>query len=509
MNRLLCVWLPNWPIQRRRHQQTLLESTHILGEKNELERAASELGDEQSESRQLVGKTPILVWGEHRRRGRRVLACCPKARASGVRIGMPIAQASEWCVAKSSQNPMGVLPEVLPHDPGEDLKVLQQLAEKFHHHVSPLVAIETIDKKMWSGYPRHQSESLICEVSGIAHLHGGEAGLLTKITQMLDTLGLAARMAIADHQGTAWAVAHGMTDQIKATLIRSQDHLPPRCTIVPPGQLEAGQLDASQTQAGQSQAKQCQAKAFIEPLCITTLRIDEPTAMSLERLGVETIGQLLKLPRSGLAARLGTLVVKRIQEVLGESDPPLDIHRIPVEHCETWRLEYPTTDQAILQDRITRLMKRIRAGLVTRKRGALRLTCRLNLSIHPPLILQIGLFAPTTDVDHLCGLIFGRLETLHLPDDINSITLSINLTGLIRTTQVTLLDDPLESSPEKAGSSISRLVDSLSSRLGPDRVVRVHLQKDPLPETAYRAIPLAGNLITNKTSVRWKSGSAF
>jgi protein ImuB len=382
-------------------------------------------------------------------------------------------------------NPPQWLPQILPHHPGEDLEILQQLAETFHHRVTPLVAIETIDKKPWVGYPRHQSESLICDISGVSHLYGGEVGLLTSVTQMLASLGLAARMAIADHQATAWAVAHGMTPEMSSELADSQDRLPPRCTIVPTGS-----------------AEQCQTKTFIEPLCVTTLRIDQPTARALDRLGIQTIGQLLKLPRSGLAARLGTPLVRRIAEVLGESDPPLVIHRVPVEHCETWTLEYPTDSQVILQDRIARLMKRIRAGLATRKRGALRMTCRLDLSAHPPLTLEVGLFAPTTDVDHLCELFSSRLESVRLPADVNRLTLSVNLSGPIRSTQISLLGDSsgngsfgnsIAVSQEMAGSSIGHLVDSFSNRLGRDRVVKIHLQKDPLPEAAYRTSPLVGN----------------
>ncbi len=505
MNRLLCIWLPNWPIQRRRHQQ-VLESNLCPEEKNELD-------SKENNTWQLANHAPILIWGEHQRRGRRVLACCPKARSAGVRIGMPVAQASELCVNtvnklcpgnqgvdKQTEDPQvdphSVLPRVLSHDAGEDLEALQQLAEKFHHQISPLVAIETIDKKPWSGYPRHQSESLMCEISGIAHLYGGEAELLTSVTQMLDSMGLAARMAIADHQATAWAVAHGMTDQIRKTVTRSQDPLPPRCTIVPT-QVAGGTPDSSPA-FRQNSVKGHIAKAFIEPLCVTALRIDETTAMSLDRLGIATIGQLLKLPRSGLASRLGTSLVQRLQEVLGELDSPLVVHRVPVEHRETWKLQYPTSDQAILQDRIARLMKKIRAGLATRQRGALRITCRLDLLVHPPLILQIGLFAPTTDVGHLCGLLSTRLETLRLPADVNCITLTVNLSGPIRTTQISLLGDPLENDHQASRSSIGRLVDSLSNRLGRDQVVKVHLRKDPIPETAYRTIPLAGNPTVNK-----------
>lgn len=398
---------------------------------------------------------------------------------------MPIAQASQLCVAN-----------VLPHDPAEDLEVLQQLAEKFHDHVTPLVSIETIDKKPWAGHPRHQSESLVCDITGVAHLFGGETGLLSSVTKMLGQENLAARMAIADYEAVAWAVAHGMTEAASASIAKqapssATEKLPPRCTIVPTGQSEI----------------------FVQPLCVTTLRIDESTSHTLQRLGIQTIGQLLKLPRSGLAARLGSKLTDRIAALVGEVELPLTVFQVPVEHCETWTLEYPTTDQAILQDRILQLVGRVRAGLAAQQRGALRVKCCLDLAVHPPLTLQIGLFAPTNDVDHLCGLFFTRLETIRLPGDVHRLTLSVTLSGPIRSTQISLLDegsgDQVAASQSMAGSSISRLVDSLSNRLGRDRVVKVQIQKQSLPESAYRKVSLAGNPIAIRRRAIKRRGRAI
>lgn len=412
---------------------------------------------------------------------------------------MPIAQATGLCthaIAQSTIHKPSIAPDghipvnhvpvsritVEQHDPQLDQEGLQKVASIFQDQFTPLVALESLDPKPWSGHPRHQCESLLCDITGIAHLFGGEAGLLHAIDRKLASINLAARTAIADHIGTAWAVAHAMTpsalDQSSKEISRSD--LPPRSFIIPTG------LSA----------------AAVEYLDVTCLRIEQATVDTLARLGIQTVGQLTRLPRSGLASRLGRPLIKRMEQSLGESDEPISVCHLPEDHCESLSLEYATTDQAILIDRIARLIRRIRAGMVTHQLGALRMVCHLDLSAHPPLHLEIGLFAPTIDVDHLSELFAGRIESIRLASEVTRITVAVTLTGPLRSRQISLLDDSSSydsgASGSMGGSSISRLVDSLSGRLGRDRVVGVGLSKDPLPENAFHTTQLAGNLAVVK-----------
>jgi protein ImuB len=125
------------------------------------------------------------------------------------------------------------------------------------------------------------------------------------------------------------------------------------------------------------------------------------------------------------------------------------------------------------------------------------MVCRLDLSIHPPLTLNIGLFAPTIDADHLSGLIINQLESKELPACVDRLTISVTHTGPLRTVQQSLFDVD-RSHSIMSGSDISRLVDSLSCRLGRDSVLGVQLEDDPLPENAFSVQPLAGNSISSR-----------
>lgn len=383
---------------------------------------------------------------------------------------MPIAQAGEMVQknASGSSSP-NLLPGIRQHDRQLDDQTLQQIAARLQQHISPLVAIETLDDKPWAGHPRHQSEALLCDITGVAHLFGGEIGLLKTTNRLLAAEGLSGRMAIADSVGTAWAMSH----YSQATSANAAQGANQYGLLVPPGQ----------------------SQQAIASLPVEALRIGPDTVTTLSRLGIENIGQLLRLPRSGLATRLGSSFVRRIEQAIAEIDEPIGVYRPPAENSATLTLEYSTGDLKILADRIERLTKRVRAGLATRQHGAQRIACRLDLSAHPPLTFEIGLFAPTIDADHLSGLMINRLESMNLPADVERITVWATLSAPLRSVQVSLLDGSIDC---MSGSSLSRLVDSLSNRLGRESVLSVKLEEDPLPENAFSVSPLAGNSRSRK-----------
>ena len=371
---------------------------------------------------------------------------------------MPIAQANELAntlVSKKGSNQ--VLPHVHEHDPHLDQQALQRVADQLQANLCPMVAIEELEKHTWAGRPLHQADSLLCDISGVSHLYDGEAGLLKTARDLLSGMGLVARMSIASNVGAAWAMAH---------------YAKPIETIV----------------------TKAQTQTAVSRLSIKALRISPQTAGTLERLGVHSVAQLLSLPRSGLATRLGRPLIQRIEQLLGEIDEPCNTHRVIADHTQSMELEYPTTDQRILADRIGRLTDKIRDGLAASHRGALRMTCYLTLSDHPPLILEIGMFAPTADREQLVGLLVGRLESCRLKSSVKQITLSVTLSDRLQTAQPSLFSSGsvADSSSLANHSSLPRLINSLSGRLGRDAVLQVLPSDDPLPEKAFRLSPLTG-----------------
>src|SRR3954447_17413842 len=124
-----------------------------------------------------------------------------------------------------------------PADPADDAALVERLS-KWSGRWSPLVEVD--------------GDGLRLDVSGVAHLFGGEAGLVRDVQRRFAALGLTARVAIAPTAAAAWALSHF-------------------------------------------------GGAELAPLPVTALRLDADTVRTPERLGLTTIGALMDMPRLALA----------------------------------------------------------------------------------------------------------------------------------------------------------------------------------------------------------------
>jgi protein ImuB len=113
------------------------------------------------------------------------------------------------------------------------------------------------------------------------------------------------------------------------------------------------------------------------------------------------------------------------------------------------------------------------------------------LENHPPRRIDVGLFAPTADADHLKRLMATSIDGKQLAAMVNRITVAVELSGPLRQFQTTLFDG---TSTTDIGDrrKIARLVETVANRLGNDAVVGVVPTDHPRPESAYVLKPLAG-----------------
>lgn len=157
--RILCLWFPDWPIQRLVARQGDLDKT-------------------------------LLLLTETTSRGEFVRYLNSLARRRGIRAGMPVAEAG------SLSNP-GDVQTILPCQPQDDAKALGKLAqacERFSFRIG-----------LEDGSP---PECLLMEVTGIGHFFAGEESLASQLQQALEQRRLEGRIAIADTIGGSWAAAH-------------------------------------------------------------------------------------------------------------------------------------------------------------------------------------------------------------------------------------------------------------------------------------------------------------
>lgn len=437
MKRNLCLWLPDWPIQRLRVSRP-----------------------------ELAGKL-IVLHIRIAQRGLCVSTCCLASRSLGIAPGMTLSEAQSLLrrgAKPKKASPQNPSPPPLdwhiePHDPAADLQSLRELAwlcERF----SPLVGIEEGE----------QPQCLLLDATHLAPRRTPETLWLGELLGEFSQRGFCIRAGLADTVGLAWAIAHYSFEDSDG--VAGDDQRKPTASvantfpaIVPPG-FSLRQL-----------------KNF--PLA--ALRLENTVLDLLSQLGVTTIESFLKLPREGLATRFGPETLRRLDQATGKEPEVFNAYRPIPPWRERRSLEYPTADRDILGYALQQLLTALTQSLKTKDLGVMELSCRFDGPTKPATAVRIALFRPTVDAVHLFKLLHLQLENLTLPEPVENISIEAMRTARLEEHQAQFWHTPgsLTNSPRLRG-----MIERLASRLGPQRVSRVRLRHDAQPEYAFTCEPL-------------------
>ena len=190
----------------------------------------------------------------------------------------------------------------------------------------------------------------------------------------------------------------------------------------------------------------------------------------------------MALPRESLRARFGELLLLRIDQLLGNAQEMIVPHRPPPRFAEEWVLDYPAERRDVIEQIVRELVSRIARTLAQRREGVVQLVCRLDCAGGRPLFLEVGLFRPSADPEHLWDLVQMQLEQTSLPGPVGRVTLAARLTAPLENRQGELF----AGGEHEAQRQLALFLDRCSSRLGPDAVLRPELTADSLPERAVR-----------------------
>ena len=131
-------------------------------------------------------------------------------------------------------------------------------------------------------------DGAMLDVSGAAHLFGGEKALLDEIEQRLAAAGWEARTALAPSPEGAWALARWS-----------------RVRLVP---------------------EWIEDKALVRlfgPLPVAALRLDDATVYALSQAGLKRIDDILHRPRAPITARYGAAVFQHLDAMLCRTKSPI------------------------------------------------------------------------------------------------------------------------------------------------------------------------------------------
>jgi protein ImuB len=324
-------------------------------------------------------------------------------------------------------------------DPVSDRAALLGLAQ-WCGRFSPLAAA-------WPESEEGQDEhGLTLEITGCAHLFGGEERLARQILHALQLLGLEARLAIAGTIGAAYALAR---------------HGPP-LSIVPPGE----------------------EKKAIAKLAVRALRIDAASVVTLRRLGLKTIGALFSLPRASLTARFGSQLVRRLEQASGEISEPFS----PLIPHAPYRVSAVLAEPILSEEHVLALVRKLASDLAPvlarDSKGARDMRLTLFRVDGVTNTVDIGLAEATRDPDHVVKLF--ALKLTRLAEDFDA-GFGFEAARLDALTADAIL--PVQKAIDGKREDRSHiLIDRLGSRLGVENVLMLKPRQSHIPERAVVAV---------------------
>ena len=397
------------------------------------------------------------------------------AEAAGLRMGQPLRDATAMCPGLLTR-PADALAEAA------FLGVLRRWAGKF----SPWVAEEP-------------PASLVIDLTGCAHLFGGEAALLAEVEQDCAGLGLTVRAGVADTRGAAWALARFAGRQgapVRSGDAIDQEARATRSRAVKRRGWEKGGAAPGVRGGAVPQgviAATGQMRQALADLPLAALRLSGQTVEGLTRLGLHRVQDVLDLPRGALARRFGTDTLRRLDQALGLEPEPVAPARAPRHFAA--RLTFP--EPIGLQDDIVAGLDRILPVLCARLQAAGRGARRVRLQAFrvdgQVQRVEIGLARPADQPDRIRPLLLLKLDAIDPGFGIDCLRTEALETEPLHAVQHRGHADASATAAARQveDTALVDLIGKLGARLGTEAVTRLHPAASHIPEKAAQVLAAA------------------
>jgi protein ImuB len=412
MKRIVSLWLPSWATDRLRRKPDFPQGKPTI--------TIEEIGGR------------LLV-----------VAADGAAAAEGILPGLSLADAR------------ALRPDlaVFHADRAGDAAALARLADWCSRY-TPLVAVDGAD-------------GLWLDITGCAHLFGGERALMSDLRHRLAGFGHDARAAVADSPGAAWAAAR----------FREAEQ-----TLLEPGT----------------------ARTALALLPVAALRLPAVMVAELERLGLRHIGDLYPLPRASLARRFGMLPGERLDQALGRIDEPIS-PRLPAPAFAVRQvLAEPILHLEGMAAVLQRLLPRLCRELMEGGQGARRLELSCYRVDGRLAKLAVGTSRPSRDDAALARLFAEKLERIDPGFGIEAMVLAAPHVEPLADLQLALARSRGGAGLE---ADLAPLIDRLGNRLGFARLARAEPRESHFPERAVKRMPAVFPATAAKPAAAWPQGS--
>lgn len=346
------------------------------------------------------------------------------AQSLGLRVMMPLADAR-------AMYPSLIVEQV---DDGADAHLLEAISDWLARY-TPLVGLTPPD-------------GVMLDITGCAHLFGGEEAMRKDVVRRLYEQGLSARTAIAGTPGAAWGIARYGEKRIIA------DH---------------------------------ELQAIMRALPLAALQLEPDRIDALARVGLRKIADIADRPRAPLAARFGAMLLRRLDAALGHLDEPIT-PRLPVApYIAERNFIEPVGHEDFILQTIEHLSSELAKRMEERGEGARALQVTLFRVDGAVRRLSVATSKPQRDPQALCRLFKERFASL--TDELDPgygfdvIRLAVTTAEKSESTQSSLVSNA------NGSDDLDLLIDRLGVRFGQRRVKRLGFAESHVPEYAVTEIP--------------------
>ncbi|SFO93280.1 Y-family DNA polymerase [Tranquillimonas alkanivorans] len=391
------------------------------------------------------------------------------AEAAGLSRGQPLRDAQAMCpgLLTRVQNPQGE---------AAFLSSLRRWAGKF----SPWVSEQAPD-------------SLVVDLTGCAHLFGGEAALMAQLREDCADLGLSVEAGIADTVGAAWALAR--YSGRAAPLARTGDAIDQEAwaTRSRAGKRRTWETRETPREGAARIAAPGQTRTALAPLPVAALRLDADTVAELGRLGLRRVEDLAGQPRAALARRFGRHLVQRLDQAMGVEPEPVSPAAPPDRFAVRLTLPDPIGLETDLLAALDRLLPPLCDKLKLKARGARRVRMQCSRADGSMQWTEVGLARPAHDPDRIRPLLALKIPEIDAGFGIDMIRVEAHVTEPVSPRQHHgHMEAAAMARARAAGeTALEDLIGRLGARVGMDAITRRHPADSHIPEKTATTLAAA------------------
>jgi protein ImuB len=224
---------------------------------------------------------------------------------------------------------------------------------------------------------------------------------------------------------------------------------------------------------------------YLAKLPIACTAWDIERLQTLRAMGVTRMGDLLRLPRAGLARRLGVATVQDLDIALGRQCAPRRAF-VPRERFRA-RCDFETEIETVayLEIALEPLIARCAQFLRERQAGVQALRLKLRHRAGPATCVHLGLASITSERRRLTDVLVHKLGRLELEAPVRGMEL---ISGSLQPLSAASLDVFAGLTGTGGRDTAPQLVERLRARLGEDAVYGIASIPEHRPEAAWRRV---------------------